>query len=106
LQSIGFSKSINNLEYDDFSKKIAAYSDYRVAPYGIVSLVERESEGRKRYKKRGNKMDQEKEDRFNTLFEASQRIEDEIFANCKIKPEQVNDKSCEKYIKELREFDV
>ena len=35
LKSIGFSKAIENLEHDDYTRKIACYSDHRVSPNGI-----------------------------------------------------------------------
>jgi len=41
LDAVGFGHSVETLASGDVSKMIAAYSDMRVAPYGVVSLEER-----------------------------------------------------------------
>lgn len=46
---VGFAKAEDNFCHDDLEKKICAYSDHRVSPFGILSLDERMVEGHKRY---------------------------------------------------------
>jgi HD superfamily phosphodiesterase len=55
IDIISFNLEKENYESNDFSRKICAYADMRVAPYGVVSLAERLEDGRKRYEKPGQK---------------------------------------------------
>lgn len=103
IESIGFSKSVQNSSHDDYEVKIVAYADYRVGINGILSLEERLSEGRKRFANRQNKTeeDQKKISEFDTLAKAAKRIEDQIFKLCEISSGDINDSSVEKIIPTL-----
>jgi len=55
VHAYGFAQSITILADHDYSKKISLYSDHRVGPYGIRSLIEKINNGRIRYKENKNK---------------------------------------------------
>lgn len=48
--NLGSSKIPQTINSNDWNRKICSYSDFRVAPYGIVSVTERFDEIIKRYK--------------------------------------------------------
>lgn len=95
LKSIGFSKAIENLEHDDYTRKIACYSDHRVSPNGIKNLNERIIDGKERFKgNKGIRKDSQKllED-FEKFSNGMRTIEKQIFNLCRIKPEDISDES-------------
>lgn len=81
------------------------YSDQRVAPYGVTSLKERLEEVKKRYKNISLSV-WSNEEKANHLIEYSLAIEKQIMKYCSISPEDINDKSIEKYIEKLREYEI
>ena len=86
---------------DDFAQKICIYSDNRVNPYGVVSAEERSLEAKERYKNHPHSFDEEKRKFFmENLFS----IEKQIFSHSSIKPEDINDKSAQKYLDKLVDF--
>lgn len=48
--NVGSSKIAQTINSNDWNREICSYSDFRVAPYGIVSVTERFDEIIKRYK--------------------------------------------------------
>jgi HD superfamily phosphodiesterase len=104
IHSVGFSKSVENYKTKDYSKKICAYSDQRVAPFGIITLKERMLEGRKRF--RLNKGPICGKDPFNLYASKLAKIEQQIFRNTSIKPSDITDKSSQKIIKTLSHFQI
>lgn len=46
------------------------------------------------------------EEKANHLIECSLEIEQQIMKYCNISPEDINDKSIEKYIEQLREYEI
>lgn len=95
-------ETLNSERYD---VKILLYADQRVAPYGVTSLKERLEEVKRRYKKRLSSV-WSNEEKANYLIECSLGIEKQIMEYCSISPENINDKSIEKYIKQLREYEI
>lgn len=93
------------LNSDRFDVKILLYSDQRVAPYGVTSIKERLEEVKRRYKNITLSV-WSNEEKANHLIECSLGIERQIMQYCKLKPEDINDKSIEKYIEKLKEFDI
>ena len=82
--------------------KIVNYADTRVDPHGIVSYDERMEEGRNRYKDRSdNDINEEQRIKF---VECGKDIEKQIFAKCKIKPEDINDETVKPIIESLKDF--
>jgi hypothetical protein len=91
------------LESDEFEKKIVNYADVRVGPYGILSYHERMSDVKRRY---ANTKFLDTKESFETLFDCGREIENQIFANCKIKPEDINDEAIAPILEELKGFMV
>jgi hypothetical protein len=91
-----------HLEGNDMGLKIMNYSDNRVNPFGIVSYDERMEEARKRYQNReDNNIDEEKRQKF---VACGKDIEKQIFAKCKIKPEDINDETVKPIVESLKNF--
>lgn len=98
---IKFSLLCDHRNGNDFVRKIICYADGRVSPYGIVSYNDRMEEVRGRYKDR--------EDLFPPkegigLIKCGKEIEKQIFAKCRIKPEDINDKTVASIILDLHNF--
>lgn len=104
LNAVGFSKITKNLSEKDFGKKICCYSDMRVGPFGIITIDERISDGKKRYKNRADRsIDSSK---FDILAQDLKKIEKQIFEQTAIKPSDINDNSIKFYLEELKNFKV
>jgi len=86
-------------EEKDYIKNILNYADWRVSPYGIVSFEERMDEAKMRYKKT-----EEEEKKREILIQCGREIEKQIFAKCKIRPEDINNQTVAPIVRELRNF--
>ena len=89
---------------NDLELKLLHYADMRVGPFGILSFDERMEDARKRYE---NKLDDEmtrEKNRREELLACGRDIEKQIFENCKIKPEDINDESIAEILEELKGF--
>ncbi len=102
IKSFGFAKSCTNAESSDFIKKICYYGDMRVAPLGVVSIRERMEEGINRYK--GHTRVFLPDDQYEKVVVCHSQIQDQIFAHCKIKPEDINDEAVKPIIEKLKDF--
>lgn len=88
IDAVGFNLAKKNFESDDFSRKVCAYADMRVAPHGVVSLSERLEDGRKRYEAKGD------HNTFSYVMGAFlKKIEKQLFEKMDIGPEDVTEKS-------------
>ena len=97
-----FNLMCEHRDIDDMNLKIVHYSDGRVDPHGVVSYEERMNEAKKRYEnKKDNNFIDEKRHR---LVACGQEIEKQIFAKCKIKPENINDETVAPIILKLKDF--
>ncbi|MCA9366568.1 hypothetical protein KC722_03240 [Candidatus Kaiserbacteria bacterium] len=97
LDAAGFRQSLDTLQSGDESKMIAAYSDMRVAPHGVVSLQERLDDLTARYDKTDDR------EQYNEAFK---KIEAEIFAGTDVHPKQVSPERVEAEKAELRSFAI
>jgi hypothetical protein len=101
IDAVAFNIAKQNWESSDFSRKICAYADMRVAPSGVVSLTERLEDGRKRYEKPGQK---------NTFSYAMgaflKKIEGQLFVACDLEPEDITSSSVESLIKKYPLRDI
>jgi isoleucyl-tRNA synthetase len=97
-----FSLLCKHVESDDMIVKIMHYSDGRVNPLGVVSYMDRMEEARVRYEKKNKGREAERE----KMVSCGLEIEKQIFAKCKIKPEDITDESVAPLIEELRNFMV
>lgn len=96
-----FSLLCQHRDSDDMNVKIMHYADTRVGPYGVLSYDERMNEAKKRYK---NRKDIPKEEERQRLAACGKEIEKQIFAKCKIKPEDINDETVASVILSLKDF--
>ncbi len=83
----------------DFNVQICKYADFRVSPRGVLSLRERINE----WVNRDPRISQEYAENTFNIFS---NIEQQIFAKCKIKPEDINDEAIKAVVSELKEFVV
>ena len=101
VSRIGFPSLCDISGSDDTSTKIVFYGDSRVDPHGVVSYDERMEEGKKRYQNRsGTLPDKERE----VYVACGKDIEKQIFAKCKIKPEDINNDTVASILAELKNF--
>ena len=99
IRAISFVEAVKNVSSEDYAKKIAEYCDDRVIPFGVVSMEERLMDLRKRYAHKGGDTPERR------AFESAVReMEKQIFAKCKIKPEDINNETVKPIISELRNF--
>lgn len=88
---------------DDFEKKICAYADNRVNPYGVVSAEEHSLNALERYKSHPQAFTEEARLSF---MENLYSIEKQIFSHTSIKPEDINDESIKDYLEKLKEYSI
>ena len=102
IKSIEFRKAPLNVRHSSFEKKICIYADLRVAPTRITSLNARLREVKDRYMR--NKGISEK--KFNHLSLSMQTIEKQIFAQTKIKPEDITEENVGGLIEKFKSLDI
>ncbi|MFA6353812.1 MAG: class I tRNA ligase family protein [Candidatus Paceibacterota bacterium] len=95
-----FSLICEHRDSSDINMKIVHYADGRVDPCGVVSYDERMDEAKGRYKLKSRVEEEERE----RLTQCGKDIEKQIFAKCKIKPEDINNKTVAPIILELKNF--
>lgn len=95
LNSIGFGKSISAYESGEIEKMICIYADMRVTPRGIVSLKERLADLESRY---NTNPDAKKGKELQDIYLSLYRIEEKIFNDMNIKPNEITDEVCEPLI--------
>ena len=88
---------------DDFEKKICAYADNRVSPYGIVSVEEHSLNAKERYKNHPQAFTEEARLFF---IENVHIVENQIFSHSNIKPEDINNDSIIFYLEKLENFSI
>lgn len=95
LEAMDFSKADVIAKGSDWDVKVCAYSDFRVGPFGIVSLRDRLDDLRRRYQ--GHDFDGKEysftSERVEFLYECYFEIERQIMKNCSLKPEDINEAS-------------
>ena len=98
-----FAKMAEVAENNNILSKIGIYSDARVSTAGVVSLDDRLAEVRERWMKR-RKVTKEFYDEI--LSKSAGKIEKQIFAHCKIKPEDITEEKVKPLIEDLRNFEI
>ncbi len=98
-------KNEETLNSDSYERKICAYCDQRVVPDGVVGIRERLEDAKVRYTDKPLSV-WSNEEKANHLIECSLSIEKQIMEYCSISPEDINDKSIEKYIEKLRKYEI
>ncbi|HVO86883.1 MAG TPA: HD domain-containing protein [Candidatus Binatia bacterium] len=104
IDSVGFRYTLKTLARPDIEPKICDYSDTRVAPTKITSVQERMEEGRIRYLDRPSKWI--KPEQYQQLIQACFDMEKQVFASCKIGPEDITDQSSAPVIEQLLAYEI
>lgn len=100
IASINFNKAEENATSADFARKICAYADMRVTPFGVVSLTERLDDLEERY---GHKYaEPEQKARRLAYREFLGQIETQIFAKSRLRTEEITDATVEEKFVQLR----
>lgn len=93
IDTVLFNRAKKNWESSDFSQKICAYADMRVAPYGVVSLAERLEDGRKRYQQMG------KSQTFSFVMGSYlKKVEEQLFKDTQLTPDEITDDKVEPFM--------
>ncbi len=95
-------ETLNSGRYD---VKILLYTDHRVAPYGVTSVKERLEELKIRCKNIPQSV-WSNEEKANHIIFCTLEIEKQLLKNCNLSPEDINDNSIEKYIEQLKKYDI
>ncbi|MBN1168759.1 HD domain-containing protein [Candidatus Woesebacteria bacterium] len=105
IKGYGFSKGENTFHSNDFSLKIATYSDHRISPFGVTKLIEKinGSLERKYLNKTSSPQIME---RVAKIKDCWKKIEQQIFNHTKISPEDITDGEVTRLIPILREYDI
>ncbi|QQG38236.1 MAG: HD domain-containing protein [Candidatus Kaiserbacteria bacterium] len=107
IDAVAFSKAEKTLAEGSWEEKICEYADTRVGPRGVLPMVERLEEGRKRYLDRQVKTGVNvPQDRFDQLLEVERKMEQQIFSHASVRPEAIIDESIDPMIRELRNYPV
>ncbi len=104
LDRMAFEHNDATLAGDDFEVKIAAYADQRVGPRGIVSLAERFTELKARYTGASGALLHGA--RGASLMECAHRIEEQLFARCRLAPADIDDAAVAPIVEALRDFEL
>lgn len=101
VDQVRFSLMCVHRDATDMNVKIVRCADGRANPYGIVSYEERMNEAKERYKDRAHlfPIDGREE-----IIACGKDIEKQVFAKCKIKPEDINDETVAPVIEQLKDF--
>lgn len=98
-------KNEQTAQSDNYEIKICAYCDQRVAPDSVTNLKARLEDAKKRYKSRPLSI-WSNEEKANQLIKWGLEIEEQIMEYCKLKPEDINNLSIQKYIDRLKEYEI
>lgn len=107
IDTIGFSSISVVAATGSGEMQICEYADMRVGPHGIISLSDRAHDLKKRYSPGWSRDTYvERERSFEEKTTELAAMEKQLFADLKIKPEDINDKLALPIIEELRKFTV
>jgi putative nucleotidyltransferase with HDIG domain len=101
VENMHFLQLYDYRDGDNINTKIMNYADNRVNPHGVVSYDERLDEARIRYQNRKDAVPDEERQK---LVACGKDIEKQIFAKCKIRPEDINDETVKSIIESLKNF--
>lgn len=97
-----FQMNDHTVSSNNYELKIAAYSDQRVAPQGVMPLLERLNEAKDRYKERpGSSMNNPKTD---FLIECAVKIESQLALYMTVEPATITQETVAHRIPALRDF--
>lgn len=102
VSSLEFVKASQTAKSNNLELKICLYSDARVTPYGVASLQKRLSEVKDRYIRNKGVS----EEKYNEISQSLYDIEKQIFANCRINPEDISEEKVKLLFNGLTNFDI
>lgn len=91
-----FKNGENLIDSNSWNKKFAYYSDLRVGPYGVLTLEQRFTDLKERYKKKGQNYIYDP--KLDILIECAFKIEKQLLDNTKLKQEMINDQNIKIYL--------
>lgn len=107
IDTIGFSKVTEVVADPSIERKILQYADMRVGPHGILPLRQRLEEGRERYvKTRRPRTYHESGEEFERLSKTATTLEEQLFSDATLTPEDIHDEKIKGMIEELRKLSV
>ena len=109
IDDMGFSKMERTLESGSPDLKVVEYADMRVAPYGVLSLDERQREARERYADRDSATHKHAfgdVERYEYLLGKTHELETNLMVSADFQPEEITDASVVHIIEELKGFPV
>jgi len=104
IENSGSSKVADIVKGENWYRKVCAYADFRVAPYGVVSVNERFDDIVKRYKGRNHPLAdvvKTEEKRANTLI-----LEKQIQEKCKNNLSLIVDETIGEIMKKLKSYAI
>jgi len=102
LENTGSSKVYSVIDSDNWYFKICSYADFRVAPYGVVSIDERFDDVVKRYEGRDHVLSDIKNTEHKRL--GCLALEKQIQDKCSLNLLDISDSSIENIMKELKKY--
>ena len=90
---------INKFNYLELM--LRGYGDWRVGPYGILTLDERVEEVKERYTQKNIQIYKNttvSEEKLDSLLICAKEVEKKIFDKCSIKPDEISDLTIKKYL--------
>lgn len=100
IDAVGFTHIPPTLQDQNLEKKICCYADQRVGPFGVISISDRLAEGKKRYAGRKNL------DNFDALAADLITLEQQVFTDSNLRPEQITDHSISSELQPLSHFSI
>lgn len=109
IGGIGFSKLETIRDDASYEQKIIEYADLRVGPHGVLSMAARLEEAHQRYRHRYGDENNDiprTEESYERLRAAASDIEQQIFTDASIGPDDITEESVQPAIKKLRDLSV
>lgn len=106
IDGISFSNIEKIVANNSFEQKVCEYADTRVGPHGVLPLKGRLREARERYAAANSDKIYYTEEGFRALVQHAEEIENQVFTECRIKPEDISDVTVGPLMEELRNYPV
>lgn len=107
VSHLSFSEIPQTVTEGPLEKQIAKYADMRVGPYGIVPLKDRLDDLRARYSPRWERGEEAaRAESFARNSDFLIQLEEKLFAEISLRPEDVNDTAAAPIIEELKQYPV
>ena len=107
IDGVGFSKLEDVLNDASNERKVCEYADLRVGPHGVLLLIERLLEGRRRYLETNKKRPHyESEESFRKLSESAKKLEEQVLSHTSLAANDISDAAIQNSIEELQNYPV